>query len=112
MELAQLYLESTLPSLELAVPLEQLVPHESGYSDTVKFWFRELKAERFECSIAASESWVVAVSDASAVAGAAYIESVDAESLAAEEMQWIAANNMFAQNWSQPEKGRGMAKLE
>ncbi len=74
-------------------------------ASTVKFWLRELKAERFECSIVASELWAVAVSDASAVAGAAYRESVDAQSLAAEEMQWIAANNMFAQNWSQPEKG-------
>ncbi len=73
-------------------------------ASTVMFWIRELEAESFECSIVTSASLAVAFSDASAVAGAAVIESIEAQALALEKLQQIDADKMFAQNWNKSEQ--------
>ncbi len=73
-------------------------------SSTIKFWLRELKNETFERSFLSSESVAVAFSDASGVAGAAYINQIDAQRLDHTEVDWVPSGKMFAQNWNEREQ--------
>ncbi len=72
--------------------------------NTVQFWIRELKSESFERSFVSAELETVAYSDASGVAGVAYVDAIENESWMASQSELVAPQDMHAQNWSEEEK--------